>query len=188
MRLSMAHLGAGAAIALAAGLVGCNSGGGADGRLALTGSSYCTPFQKTASTSSQAGLAAAPASMAADPGAAFDDCLHRWAYAMAPARDPADIVAHAAVDACGAAMNAWNQQVAAQNPEYQEPAPTARGRESEEMEQNPQNSALAQHMQIAEARSLFYVIQARAAGCAPPPANTLVSSPATQPAPAVGQG
>jgi hypothetical protein len=193
----MAHLGAGAAIALAAGLAGCNSGGGGDGggRLALTGSSYCTPFQKTANptTSSSAGLAAAPASAAADPGAAFDDCIHRWAYAMAPARDPADIVAHAAVDACGAAMNAWNQQVIAQNPnayaqdQYQ--APPARGRASEqEMEQSPQNSALAQHMQVAQARSLFYVIQARAAGCAPPPANTLVSAPATQPAPAAGQG
>ena len=34
-------------------------------------------------------------------------------------------------------------------------------------------------MQIAQARSLFYVIQARAAGCTPPPANTLVSNPAT---------
>ena len=195
MRLSMAHMGAGAAIALAAGLMGCNSGGGGDGRLALTGSSYCTPFQKTAATatSGSAGLAAAPAAAAADPGAAFDDCIHRWAYAMAPARDPADIVAHAAVDACGVQMNAWNQQVIAQNPnayaqdQYQAPPPRGRGSE-QEVDQNPQNSALAQHMQVAEARSLFYVIQARAAGCAPPPANTLVSAPATQPAPAVGQG
>jgi hypothetical protein len=183
----MAHMGAGAAIALAASLAGCNSGGGggADGRLALTGASYCTPFQKAAggSTSSQAGLAA-PASTASDPGVAFDDCIHRWAYAMAPARDPADIVAHATVDACGAAMNAWNQQVMAQSPDTQEaPQPPTRGRgyeqQAQQAQQNPQNSALAQHMQIAEARSLFYVIQARAAGCAPPPANTLVSSPST---------
>lgn len=195
MRLSMAHLGAGAVIALAAGLAGCNSGGvgGGDGRLALTGSSYCTPFPKTANTatSSQAGLAAAPASMAADPGAAFDDCIHRWAYAMAPARDPADIVAHAAVDACGAQMNAWNQQVAAQNPvAYDQYQPTSRGRQPEQMQQqSPQNAALAEHMQVAQARSLFYVIQARAAGCAPPPANTLVSAPPAQPAPPpVGQG
>ena len=194
MRLSMAHLSAGAAIALAAGLASCNSGGG-DGRLALTGSSYCTPFPKTAATptSSTAGLAAAPAIAAGDPGAAFDDCIHRWAYAMAPARDPADIVAHAAVDACGAQMNAWNQQVIAQNPnayaqdQYQ--GPPTRGRASDqEMAQSPQNSALAQHMQVAQARSLFYIIQARAAGCAPPPANTLVSAPAAQPAPVVGQG
>ena len=47
------------------------------------------------------------------------------------------------------------------------------------MDQSPQNAALAQHMQIAEADSLFYVVQARAAGCAPPPANTLVTSPPT---------
>jgi hypothetical protein len=189
----MAHLGAGAAIALAAGLAGCNSGGGGDGggRLALTGSSYCTPFQKTANTtsSSSAGLAAAPASATGDPGAAFDDCIHRWAYAMAPARDPADIVAHAAVDACGAQMNAWNQQVAAQNPNaYDQYQPTSRSRQPEDMQQqSPQNAALAEHMLVAQARSLFYVIQARAAGCAAPPANTLVSAPA-QPAPAVGQG
>lgn len=61
--------------------------------------------------------------------------------------------------------------------------------ESEEaQQQSPQNAALAEHMQVAQARSLFYVIQARAAGCAPPPASTLVSAPAAQPAPAVGQG
>ncbi len=179
MRLSMAHLGTGAAIAIAAGLVGCNNGGGVDGRLALTGASYCTPFQKAAATSSGQGGLAPASTAAADPGAAFDDCVHRWAYAMAPARDPADIVAHAAVDACGAAMNAWNQQVAAQSPDALYPPPPSRGRGSEQMDQSPQNAALAQHMQIAQARSLFYVIQARAAGCAPPPANTLVSNPST---------
>ena len=193
MKLSMAHLGAGAAIALAAGLVGCNGAGGdGGGRLALTGSSYCTPFPKAGATptSSQAGLAAAPAASTADPGSAFDDCVHRWAYAMAPARDPADIVAHAAVDACGAQMNAWNQQVAAQEPQPQYQEPPTRGRQSQEMDQqqNPQSSALGEHMQVAQARSLFYVIQARAAGCAPPPANTLVSAPPAQPAPATGQG
>lgn len=186
MKFSMPHLGAGAAIApaivLLAGLAGCNNAGTGDGRLALTGSAFCTPFPKAGATptsNSQPGLAT-PASTASDPGAAFDDCIHRWGYAMAPARDPADIVAHAAVDACGAQMNAWNQQVMAQNPQYQEYQPPTRGRGAEQMDQqNPQNSALAQHMQIAEARSLFYVIQARAAGCAPPPANTLVSNPAT---------
>jgi hypothetical protein len=190
MTFSIAHLGAGAAIALVAGLAGCNNGGGtSDGRLALTGSAFCTPFQKAGATptsNNQSGLAATPASTASDPGAAFDDCIHRWGYAMAPARDPADIVAHAAVDACGAQMNAWNQQVMAsqqtQYQDYQQPPPTrGRSRAPEQMDQqqNPQNQLLAQHMQIAQARSLFYVIQARAAGCAPPPANTLVSNPAT---------
>ncbi len=187
-----AQLGAGAAIVLAAGLTACNNSAAGDGRLALTGSAFCTPFQKAGATptsNNQSGLAATPASTASDPGAAFDDCIHRWGYAMAPARDPADIVAHAAVDACGAQMNAWNQQVMAQstqdqNPQYEVPPMSRRGRESLQMDQqqqqqNPQQQALAQHMQIAEARSLFYVIQARAAGCAPPPANTLVSNPAT---------
>ena len=197
MRISMAHLGAGAAIALTAGLVGCNSGGAGDGRLALTGASYCTPFPKTASASASSQSAyAAPVSVAGDPGAAFDDCIHRWSYAMAPARDPADIVAHAAVDACGAQMNAWNQQVIAQNPnayaqdQDQQPPTRDRGPPGQDVQQqqNPQQAALGQHMQIAQARSLFYVIQARAAGCAPPPASTLVSAPATQTAPPAAQG
>jgi hypothetical protein len=189
MMFSKVHLGAAAAIALTAGLAACNNPASGDGRLALTGSAYCTPFQKAGATptNNQSGLAATPASTASDPGAAFDDCIHRWAYAMAPARDPADIVAHASVDACGAQMNAWNQQVMAQNTQdpnsqYEVPPMSRRGRESLQMDQqqqNPQQQALAQHMQIAEARSLFYVIQARAAGCAPPPANTLVSNPAT---------
>ncbi|HWF77891.1 MAG TPA: hypothetical protein VN694_12025 [Caulobacteraceae bacterium] len=185
-----AKFGAGAAIALMTGLAACNNAGASDGRLALTGSAFCTPFQKAGATptaNNQSGLATTPASTASDPGAAFDDCIHRWGYAMAPARDPADIVAHAAVDACGAQMNAWNQQVLAQaqeqNPQYQtQPPISRRGRQpmlDQQQQQNPQQQALAQHMQIAEARSLFYVIQARAAGCAPPPANTLVSNPAT---------
>jgi hypothetical protein len=194
-----AKIGAGAAIVLMTGLAACNNSGTGDGRLALTGSAFCTPFQKAGATptsNNQSGLAATPASTSSDPGAAFDDCIHRWGYAMAPARDPADIVAHAAVDACGAQMNAWNQQVMAQaqaldqngyqNQQYQEPPTSRRGRamamqlgQPQEQQQNPQQQGLAQHMQIAEARSLFYVIQARAAGCAPPPANTLVSNPAT---------
>jgi hypothetical protein len=179
----MAHLGAGAAILFAAGLAGCGASGTTDGRLPLTGASYCTPFRTANNTSSQTGLATAPVNTA-DPGTAFDDCVHRWAYAMAPARDPADVVAHAAVDACGSAMNAWNQQLMAQSNDQtaeQAPPPTRRGRrafdEAQQQQQSPQNAALAEHMRVAEARSLFYVVQARAAGCAPPPANTLVSSP-----------
>jgi hypothetical protein len=31
---------------------------------------------------------------------------------------------------------------------------------------------------MAESRALFYVVQARAAGCAPPPANTLLAASA----------
>jgi hypothetical protein len=174
MRLSKAQLGAGAVVALAAALASCSDRASSDGRLPLTGAAYCTPFRTANATTSQAGLAAAPVNTA-DPGTAFDDCVHRWAYAMAPARDPADVVAHAAVDACGAAMNAWNQQLMATPPET---APPARGRSGYDQEtQSPQNAALAEHMRTAEARSLFYVVQARAAGCAAPPANTLVSSP-----------
>jgi hypothetical protein len=200
MQFSRAHLGAGAAIVLVAGLTGCNNN--SDGRLALTGSSYCTPFRTASNAPSNTTGLATPA--AGDAASAFDDCVHRWAYAMAPARDPADIVAHAVVDACGEAMNAWNQQAAppqnlSQSPNGQDQAyqngpdqgaggpqgygpPPSRGRggapDQQMQMQQAQNSPIAQHMQIAEARSLFYVIQARSAGCAPPPANTLASRPA----------
>jgi hypothetical protein len=177
MRLSKAQLGAGAVVALAATLAACNDRGAAsDGRLALTGAAYCTPFRTANNAAGQGGLATAPVNTA-DPGTAFDDCVHRWAYAMAPARDPADVVAHAAVDACGAAMNAWNQQLMATAQETAPPPTRGRGGYDEQAAAQPQNAALGEHMRTAEARSLFYVVQARAAGCAPPPANTLVSSP-----------
>jgi len=154
-----AYAGAGLAMLMVAGLPACSPTGAADARLSMTGAKYCTPFAATgAGGNTVTGLAQAP-----DPAMAFDDCVHRWAYALAPARDPADVVAQASVDACGAALNAWSQQG---------PPPSVRGEVSET------SSAMAQQMRGAEARALFYVVQARAAGCAPPPANTLVTSPA----------
>ncbi len=169
MTSAIAIVGACGALALTIGLAGCNARGDAadpGGGLALAGSKYCNPFKPTAANGNT-GLATATTN---DPAATFDDCVHRWAYTLAPDHDPADVVAHAAVDACGSILAQWNQQTLPQQPQ-----PTYRRESRVEMAQG-QDNALAQRMRMVEARALFYVVQARAAGCAPPPANTLVAS------------
>jgi hypothetical protein len=147
----------------------CNQqGASADaGHLTLTGAKYCTPFASaSADTNSAGGLAT---STAADPAVGFDDCIHRWGYALAGSRDPADVVAQASVQACSAILQTWSQQLASQSPQT-----TRAGRGAMSPDQQ-QNDPMAQQMRAAEGRALFYVVQARAAGCAAPPANTLVS-------------
>jgi hypothetical protein len=160
---TLAVVGASAAVALAVGVGGCSERGSAQGGglMTLAGSKYCTPF-KTATTNVNATLS--------DPAALFDDCLHRWAYTLAPARDPADVVARASVDACGPILTAWNQQTLGQNPQ------PPQGRYASRGPQQQQNNPLAQRMGMVESRALFYVVQARAAGCAPPPANSLATT------------
>ena len=162
MNPTLAIVGAGAAIALALGVSGCGDRTSAQGGgLTLTGSKYCTPF-KAANTNVNTTLS--------DPAASFDDCVHRWAYTLAPARDPADVVARASVDACGPILSAWNQQTLDQNPQPQPRRFESRGPHQQ------QNNPLAQRMGMVESRALFYVVQARAAGCAPPPANSLLTT------------
>lgn len=166
MNPTLAIVGAGAAMALAVSITGCTdrSVSQGDGSMALSGSKYCNPFKPPAtSATTTAGLNAA----LSDPAASFDDCVHRWAYTLAPDHDPADVVARAAVDACGPILTAWNQQTLGQNPEPQRRSESRTGQ---------QNNPLAQRMGMVESRALFYVVQARAAGCAPPPANTLLAT------------
>lgn len=162
MRSRFAWIAAGAVAVLALEASGCTqralaqNGGFGDGK-------YCAPFKTAVAQSGQAALA--------DPAAAFEDCVHRWGYTLAPARDPADVVAQAAVDACGPVLTAWNQQTLGQD----SPDETdRRGRPT----MNPQ---LAERMRAAESRALFYVVQARADSCAPPPANTLFAVGSTPP-------
>jgi hypothetical protein len=148
----------------------CSQQGGTanGGHLSLTGSKYCTPFATAnANTNAAGGLATSSAS---DPAASFDDCIHRWGYALAASRDPADVVAQASVQACSAILQSWSQQFASQAPQT-----TRMGRGAMSPEQQQQSDPMAQQMRAAEGRALFYVVQARAAGCAAPPANTLVS-------------
>ena len=166
MRTKLAFLVATAAMA-AVGLSGCNrQAAAASGNLTLTGSKYCTPFPSTsAPTNTATGLATAANT---DPAVSFDDCIHRWGYALAPSRDPADVVAQASVEACSTILANWSQQVGQSEPSQYSP------RDRRGAQQGPPDPE-AQRMHAAEGRALFYVVQARAGGCAAPPANTLVS-------------
>src|SRR5436305_7314198 len=87
----------GAACLVAGGLAACN-----DTHTAATNPKICAPFKP----------ARAAAEAVADDGAvAFDDCLHRWAYSLAPSRDSAEMVATAAMGACNAQLLKWNGKV-----------------------------------------------------------------------------
>ena len=159
-----------AAAALAAlGLVGCDN----NGRGGVNG--ICKPFTTptaTAQTQTQtpAALTAIPggaagvlpAAPAGDPSAGVDDCLHRWGYTLAASTDPANFAAEATVAACTTALATWNQQsLSADNAGGAVQAPSL-------MTGQPTNP-LAEHYAFAQGRALFYVVQARAGHCAPPP-------------------
>lgn len=100
---------------------------------------------------------------AAAPGpgaAALDDCLHRWAYTLARGRDEPGAVAAAVVTACSAHLSRWNQQaLGAEDPAGDAPS-LVTGRTT-----NP----IAERANFASDRALFYVVQARAGDCRPPP-------------------
>lgn len=131
------------------------------------GNRLCTPFPQ-ANAAANANTAGAPAvSVApADPAEAVDDCLHRWGYSLAASSDPAGDVAQASVAACSRQLIAWNQQGM---------APTGPGGASNAPAEAPSlltgetTTPIAEHMNFAERRALFYVVQARAGKCAPPP-------------------
>jgi hypothetical protein len=174
VRTKLAYLVATATLAAATGLSGCNRQAVAQGgTLTLTGGKYCSPFTST-SVPSNAVTGLAPA-VNTDPAVTFDDCIHRWGYALASSRDPADVVAQASVEACSSILANWSQQISQSS--GVEPAQySVRGRrEASQATPDPET----QRMHAAEGRALFYVVQARAGGCAAPPANTLVS-PTTQ--------
>ena len=152
--LLAAGLAAGAALAACdrnGNLTGANDNGG---QLASTTASYCAPFRTT--RVNQVNTAQV------DPGGAFEECLHRWAYTLAPARDPADTVAKAAVDACAVDLARWNQQALAQG------GGQAGGQGTSLTTGEPTDQMTA-HAQYAQGRALFYVVQARAGKCGPPP-------------------
>lgn len=142
------------ALLLAAALAGCKPQGG---HLEAASSGFCTPFP-----TAQSGQA--PAATANDPSAALEDCIHGWSYALAPSRDGADLVAQAAVEACESRLSQWNQQALAQ-PEADQQAPS--------LTNGQPTDPMASHAQYAQSRALFYVVQARAAHCAPPTASAV---------------
>jgi len=129
---------------------------------------FCTPFAETQPGAPSAPGAPAPAVAAADPASALDDCLHRWGYSLAGATDRADIVAQAAVAACAPALSRWNQQGVAAGGAQAQPAPSLLTGQA--------TTPIAEHYVYAQGRALFYVVQARAGKCPPPPAAMAGSS------------
>jgi len=99
----------------------------------------------------------------AEGAASLEDCLHRWAYTLAAGRDDAGQVAEAVIAACSAPLARWNQQAlaAAAGANQPQEAPSLLTGEST----NP----IAEHSNFAAGRALFYVAQARAGACKPPP-------------------
>lgn len=157
----MAHLRNIAFAGLAAlGLTACNNADGRGGMAVASG--VCKPFTTAAAGTQPAsapGVNAMGAPVAAaDPSTGLDDCLHRWGYALAPSTDAANTVADAALAACSTALTAWNQSALASGAQQ---APSL-------VNGQPTNP-LSEHYAFAQARALFYVVQARAGHCAPPP-------------------
>lgn len=103
--------------------------------------------------------AAAPPGMPAD-GVAVDECVRRWAYSLAPSRDSAEIVADAAAIACQGQLARWNQAALNQ---------PAVGEASASLITGEPTTPLAEHNNFTRSRAMFYVVQARAGNCAPPP-------------------
>ena len=144
-----------AALALAAmGLSACSDH---DGRLAAN-PRICADFKAT--STAQAGVPAIAASDAATP---VDECLRRWSYSLASARDPANVVADAAIAACGTALSRWNQTAIGQ------PGAVSGSVQALSLTTGEPTNAMAEHSAFARGRALFYVVQARAGHCSPPP-------------------
>jgi hypothetical protein len=140
-----------AALCLGAiGLAGCNS---AQERQAQAGSGICIDF-------TQAAKSGPPVAPQEGP-AAVEDCVRRWAFTLAPAKDDADQVADAVVAACNAPLSRWNQQTVN--------APGASG-EATSIITGESTTPIAEHFAYTRNRALIYVVQARAGNCRPPPA------------------
>jgi hypothetical protein len=152
------------AAALAAlALAGCsdNRGGAASG--------VCKPFTTTAAngsaTNSMAAANALPPAPT-DASAPLDDCLHRWAYTLAASTDPANVVGEAALAACTDQLTAWNRQGLSNGTEG------GASIQAPSLINGENTNPLAEHYAFAQGRALFYVVQARAGHCGPPPATT----------------
>lgn len=150
------------AVLPALGLAACGETGA---RTAAKG--ICTPFPSATAQ----GVGGPAASSSADASAPVDDCLHRWAYSLAKSSDPADVVGRAAVAACSAALTRWNQQGLGQ------PGGAETAGEPLSLVDGQPTNPFAAHHEFAQDRALFYVVQARAGHCAPPPAEKGAPAP-----------
>lgn len=158
--MALGKLGAAAALSALA-LTGCNRGpavGGASG--------VCKPFSTPKTPE-----AGAPV----DPTSALDDCLHRWGYTLAASPDKADVTAQATLDACASQLAAWNQQSLTSAAGG---APNGGAVQAPSLMTGEQTNPLAEHYRFAQGRALFYVVEARAGKCGPPPAEPASPTPA----------
>lgn len=121
----------------------------------------CSPFNTAAAPAGPAGVAPAVGGEAAS----FDDCLHRWGYRLARAdEDSAETVGAAVLSACASALAVWNQStlgLAQTGPD-----------EAVSLVTGESSSTFADRYASAQSKAVFYVVQARAGNCAPPPADT----------------
>lgn len=126
-----------------------------DGRMAAN-SKLCADF-KTAPAAT-----GAPPLAIADAAAPVDDCVRRWAYSLAPSSDGAEAVAEAAVAACAAVLSRWNQQSI-------QTGPNDASIQALSLTTGEPTNPIQEHNSFANGRALFYVVQARAGRCSPPP-------------------
>ncbi len=138
-------------------LAGCDDH---DGR--MVNSKICADF--TASKTAPAGAVVA----AEDAASPVDECVRRWAYSLAGAHDGADVVANAAVAACGTALTRWNQASLDQPPAQDSSGAPV---ETVNLDTGQPTNAMAEHTAFAHRQALLYVVQARAGRCKPPPAT-----------------
>lgn len=127
--------------------------------------SICSPFTTTAVVAPADPTAVAPVGAApvAGEAAAFDDCLHRWAYRLARADDDsADVVGQAVVAACAPVLASWNQATLTQ-------APAGTDTSAVSLVTGDTATTVADRYDMAQSKAVFYVVQARAGHCAPPP-------------------
>lgn len=99
---------------------------------------------------------------ASDPSTPVEECARRWAYSLAGSRDSAEVVADAVVAACAPVLSKWNQASLGQ-------ATPGAGEQALSLTTGQPTNPLAEHSAFAQGRALFYVVQARAGRCSPPP-------------------
>lgn len=128
------------------GLSACNEHGGI-----ASNSKVCVDFKQNK---------AAPLITGAEGAGPVDECVKRWAYTLAGSHDTAGTVADAVVAACNVQLARWNQQTLNQPGSDTEAASLTTGQPT---------TPLGEHSTFTAGRALFYVVQARAGSCAPPP-------------------
>lgn len=139
------------------------------GRRGVADAGICTPFNTAQTAATDPTGVAAPVTPGGTEAAAFDDCLHRWGYRLARSDDAADLAAQAAVAVCAPVLARWNQSsLAVVAPRASDSAVS--------LVTGQTNNTAADRYDMAQGKALFYVVQARAGNCAPPPTETAAAA------------